>query len=64
MKLIDLIKQLIKEANETGMVASKNAETAETQAMESFQLASWANKTTVSTRQVLYFFLKVKVKKM
>jgi len=51
MKLIDLIKQLIKEANETGMVASKNAETAETQAMESFQLASWANKTTVSTRQ-------------
>lgn len=55
LKLIPLIKQLIKEANETGQDADDKVSSAEGDATMSFETASKANATTAQAKDVRIF---------
>lgn len=58
LKNIELIKALIKEANETAINASSNADMASSDANKSRDLARKANATTEMAKEVMQWFVK------
>ena len=59
MKLIPLIKQLIKEANETASAADGKVSSAEGDAEMSFNTATGAHNTTLNAKNVSHYIMKV-----